>query len=124
LTEPATRRQAKSCSSDRASIWSAAGPSGGIAAITKRYAGPPLPEDPDARRRVLDAYRVQRHDVEDAINQLLGRDPEMHRRLDSAGGPLIELLAEHGKVVSEEELIAMPFLFEFSAEALVYVEEG
>jgi hypothetical protein len=40
------------------------------------------------------------------------------------GAPLIELLAEHGKVVSEEELIAMPFLFEFSAEALVYVEEG
>ena len=25
-------------------------------------------------RRVLDAYRVQRHDVEDAMNQMLGRD--------------------------------------------------
>ena len=59
----------------------AAGPSRGIAAITKRYAGPWRPEDPDARRRVLDAYRVQRRDVEDAMNQQLGRDPEMHRRL-------------------------------------------
>jgi hypothetical protein len=100
----------------------AAGPSRGIAAITKRYAGPPLPEDPDARRGVLDAYRVQRHDVEDAMNQQLGRDPEMHRPPRLSWGPLIELLAEHSKVVSEEELIAMPFLFEFSAEALVALE--
>jgi hypothetical protein len=102
----------------------AGGPRRGIAAITKRYAGPPLPEDPDARRRVLDAYRVQRHDVEDAMNQLLGRDPEMHRPPRLSWDPLIELLAEHGKVVSEEELIAMPFLFEFSAEALAALEEG
>ena len=100
-----------------------AGPSRGIAAITKRYAGPPLPEDPDARQAVLDAYRVQRHDVEDAINQLLGRDPEMHRPPRLSWGHLIELLAEHGKVVSEEELIAMPFQFEFPAEALAALEQ-
>jgi len=31
---------------------------------------------------------------------------------------LIELLAEHGTIVSEDQLIAMPFEFEFSAEAL------
>ncbi len=31
----------------------AAGPRRGIAAIKKRYAGPPLPEDPDARQRAL-----------------------------------------------------------------------
>lgn len=99
-----------------------AGPSRGIAAIWKRYSGPPLPEDPDARRAVLDAYRVQRHDVEDAMNQLLGRDPEMHRPPRLSWDPLIELLADHGKVVSEKELIAMPFLFEFSAEALASLE--
>ena len=93
------------------------GPSRGIGAITKRYAGPPLPEDPDARRRVLDAYRVQRHDVEDAMNQMLGRDPELHRPPRLSWGPLIELLAEHGKVAFEEELIAMPFLFEFLRRA-------
>ncbi len=102
----------------------AAGPSRGIAAITKRYAGPPLPEDPDARRRVLDAYRVQRHDVEDAINQQLGRDPEMHRPPRLSWGHLIELLAEHGKVGSEEDLIAMPSRFEFSAEALAAFEKA
>jgi hypothetical protein len=61
--------------------------------------------------------------VEDAINQLLGRDPEMLRPPRLSWGPLIELLAEHGKVVTEEELIARPFLFEFSAEALAALEE-
>lgn len=101
----------------------AAGPSRGIAAITKRYAGPPLPEDPDAHERVLDAYRVQRYDVEDAFNGMLGRDPEMHRPPRLSWEFLIELLAEHGKVVSEEELIAMPFRFEFAAEALAALEQ-
>jgi hypothetical protein len=101
-----------------------AGPSRGVAAITKRYAGPLLPEDPDASQRVLHAYRVQRHDVEDAINQLLGRDPEMHRPPRLSWGHLIELLAEHGKVVSEEELIAMPFVYEFPAESLAAFEEA
>ena len=91
---------------------------------TKRYAGPPLPEDPDARQRVLNAYRVQRYDVEDAFNGLLGRDPEMHRPPRLSWSHLIELLADHGTVVSEERLIAMPFRFEFSAEALAALEQG
>jgi hypothetical protein len=102
----------------------AGGPSRGIAAITKRYAGPPLPGDPDARERVSDAYRVQRRDVEDAMNQLLGRDPEMHRPPRLSWDPLIELLAEHGTVVTEEELIAMPFVFEFTAELLAAFEKA
>jgi hypothetical protein len=102
----------------------AAGPSRGIAAITKRYAGPPLPKDPDACERALGAYHVQRHDVEDAINELLGRDPEMHRPPRLSWGHLIELLAEHGKVVTEEELIAMPFVYEFPAESLAAFEKG
>ncbi len=102
----------------------AAGPSRGIAAITKRYAGPQLPEDPDARRRVLDAYRVQRRDVEDAMNQQLGRDLEMHRPPRLSWGLLIELLAEHGKAVTEEELVAMRFVFEFPAESLEAFENA
>jgi hypothetical protein len=95
-----------------------AGSSHGIAAITKRYSGPTLPEEPEARRRVLAAYRVQRHDIEDAVNQLLGRDSEMHRPPQLSWGPLIELLAKHGTVVTEDELIATPFLFEFSGDTL------
>ena len=102
----------------------AAGPSRGFGAVTKRYAGPPLPEDPDARKRVLDAYRVQRYDVEDAMNGMLGRDPEMHHPPRLSWEPLIELLAEHGKVVSDQELIATPFQFEFSVEALAALQQA
>jgi hypothetical protein len=101
----------------------AAGPSRGIAAITKRYVGPPLPEDPEAREQVIDAYRVQRHDVEDALNGMLGRDPEMHRPPRLSWTFLIELLAEHGTVVTDEDLIDMPFEFEFSDEALAILSE-
>jgi hypothetical protein len=86
----------------------------GIAAIWKRYAGPPLPHDPEARRQALDAYRVQRHDIEDAVNQGLGRDPEQHHPPRLAWDGLIQVLHEHGTDLGEEELIAMPFQFEFS----------
>jgi hypothetical protein len=86
----------------------------GIAAIWKRYAGPALPDDPEARRRALNAYRVQRHDVQDAVNQLLGRDPEQHRPPRLAWDGLIQVLHEHGTDLGEVELIAMPFQFEFS----------
>lgn len=97
---------------------SSAGPSRGASAIWTRYAGPPLPEDAGESERVLAAYRVQRSDVEDAINQLLGRDPEQHRPPRLAWNFLIERLAEHGTVISEEQLIAMPFRFEFSEAAI------
>ena len=86
----------------------------GIAAIWKRYTRPPLPGDPEARRRALDDYRAQRQDVEDAINQLLGRDPEQHRPPRLSWDPLIDSLLKHGVTVTESELIAMPFVFEFS----------
>lgn len=101
----------------------AAGPSRGSGAITKRYAGPPLPENPAAFEHALVAYRVQRYDVEDALNGMLGRDPEMHHPPRLSWEPLIELLAEHGTSVTDEDLIAMPFRFEFSAEALAALEQ-
>ena len=71
----------------------------------------------------MDAYRVQRYDVEDAMNGMLGRDPEMHPRRRLSWNHLIELLAEPGTVVSEEQLIAMPFRFESSAQALAAREQ-
>lgn len=48
----------------------------------------------------------------------------MHRPPRLSWGRLIELLAEHGKVVSDEELIAMPFRFEFPDEALAALENA
>lgn len=77
-----------------------------------------LPRIPRARERVLESYRVHRHDVEDAINQLLGRDPEQHRPPRLSWEPLIELLACDGISVTEQELLAMPFVFEFTDELL------
>ncbi len=96
----------------------------GVAAIWKRYTGPPLPDDPVAQRRALANYRVQRQDVEDAINQLLGRDPEQHRPPRLAWTALIQRLGEQGTAVSEPELIAMPFVFEFSADSDAVFQAG
>jgi hypothetical protein len=93
-------------------------PRQGIAAIWKRYSGPPLPDDPDQRDRALENYRVTRQDVEDAINQLLGRDPEQHRPPRLSWEPLIELLAGHSITVTDDDLIALPFTFEFSDQLL------
>ena len=57
------------------------------------------------------------------MNQMLGRDSEMHRPPRLSWDPLIELLAQHGTNVSEDQLIAMPFEFEFSAEALATLQQ-
>ncbi len=65
---------------------------------------------------VLESDCVQRYDLEDAVNQLLGRDPEQHRPLRLGWTPLIQLPAERGIAVAEEELIALPLAFEFSKE--------
>jgi hypothetical protein len=85
-----------------------------ISLIWKRYVGPPLPDDPEAQERALATYRVQRHDVQDAINQPLGRDPEQHCLPRLAWDGVIRVLDEHGTDLGEEELIAMPFEFEVS----------
>jgi hypothetical protein len=93
-------------------------PREGVAAIWKRYSGPPLPDDPDEQHHALEQYRVTRRDVEDAINQLLGRDREQHRPPRLSWEPLIELLASRGITASEDELIATPFVLEFSESLL------
>lgn len=90
----------------------------GISAIWKRYSGPPLPEEPSEQMRALESYRVQRRDVEDAINQLLGRDPEQHRPPRLSWEPLIALLNREDIHMTEEHLIATPFEFEFSDELI------
>ncbi|MFZ1993770.1 MAG: hypothetical protein WAU75_06645 [Solirubrobacteraceae bacterium] len=90
----------------------------GRAAVWKRYAGPPLSDDPSEKRRTLDDYRLQRRDVQDAINQLLGRDPEQARLRALGWKRLIDRLAREHIITTEQQLIATPFRFEFSDELL------
>ncbi len=88
----------------------------GPSAIWKRYVGPPpLPSEPVEQERFLDQYRVRRRDVEDAVDQMLGRDPEQHRPPRLSWSTLIDRLAQAGIEVTEEQLIGLPFRCQFSA---------
>ncbi len=55
-------------------------------------------------------------DIEGLINQMLGRDPELHRPPRLAWGGLIDVLAGTGIVVTEQELIEAPLTIELSPE--------
>lgn len=91
-------------------------PRTGSAAIWYRDHGPPLPEDPEEEEEALKNYRVGRADIEDGINQMLGRDPEQHRPPRLAWGGLIAALARDGIQVSEEELIDAPLTLVLDSE--------
>jgi hypothetical protein len=95
----------------------------GPSAIWKRYVGPPpLPEDPVERERFLESYRVSHHDIEDAVNQMLGRDPEQHRPPHLSWDTLIELLREHDVELTESQLVALPFSYEISPDLEAEIE--
>jgi hypothetical protein len=95
----------------------------GPSAIWKRYVGPPaLPQDPIERDRFLDDYRVRSQDIEDAVNQMLGRDPDQHRPPRLSWDTLAELLSAHGVELSESQLIALPFRCELSPEVAAQIE--
>lgn len=88
----------------------------GASAVWKQYVGPPpLPSDPVEQERFLAQHRVCRRDVQDAVDQMLGRDPEQHRPPRLSWETLIDRLAEAGIDVTEEQLIGLPFRCEFSA---------
>lgn len=91
------------------------GPRRGIGAIWHRYRGPKLSEDPDEQTELLNqTYRVGLSDIEDAINQMLGRDPEQHRPPRLSWGKLIDALARASVPVTEQELIDAPLTLELS----------
>jgi hypothetical protein len=88
-----------------------------------RYVGPPaLPEDTIKRERFLKDYRVRRQDIEEAVNQMPGRDPDQHRPPRLSCDTLTELLSEHGVELSESQLIALPFRCEFSPEVEAQID--
>jgi hypothetical protein len=100
------------------------GPKRGLGAIWHRYRGPALSDDPTEQVEILDrTYRVGLQDIEDAINQMLGRDPELHRPPRLAWDALIAALAAHGIQVSEQELIDTPLTIELDPDVLAELSE-
>ena len=91
------------------------GPRRGVGAIWHRYRGPRLSEDPDAETELLNqTYRVGLSDIEDAINQMLGRDPEQHRPPRLSWRQLIDALASAGVTVTEQDLMDAPLTVDLS----------
>jgi hypothetical protein len=91
------------------------GPRKGTAAIWHRYRGPQLSEDPEENERLLrETYQVGLPDIKDAINQMLGRDPDQHRPPRLSWNHLLDALVEVGIEIAEEELIALPIDIELS----------
>jgi hypothetical protein len=91
------------------------GPRRGVGAIWHRYRGPPLSEDPEEETELLSqTYRVGLSDIDDAVNHMLGRDPEQHRPPRLSWGKLIDALVRAGVPVTEQELIDAPLTLELS----------
>jgi hypothetical protein len=59
---------------------------------------------------------VDRYDIEDGINQLLGRDPQLHHPPRLAWENLIAALANAGLLVTERQLIETPLTVEPTPE--------
>jgi len=91
--------------------------------IWRRWHGPPLPADPElADRMMLFEHRVDIHDIEDGINQMLVRDPSQHRPPRLAWQNLIQALEQAGVRVSERELIDAPLTVELTPEVQAELE--
>src|SRR5262249_36099006 len=92
------------------------GISGPRRGVWHRWHGPPLPDDPEeANRRMLEGHHVDRRDIEAGIDQMLGRDPDLHHRPRLAWDGLIAALADAGVRVTERGLIESPFNVELTA---------
>jgi hypothetical protein len=89
--------------------FSFSGPRDGVAAIWHRYRGPELHENLVEHERLLhQTYHVAMSDIQDAVDQMLGRDPEQHRPPRLAWDGLQDALATQGITVSEQDLTTAP----------------
>lgn len=97
----------------------------GMNAIYHRYNGPPLPKDPGQARAVMEkTYRLGPLDIQDAINHMLGRDPEQHRLPHLAWDNLINTLKERGIAATEQQLMETPLMVELNAEVQDQLDAG
>jgi len=92
------------------------GPRHGISGVWHRYRGPRPADDQDLGEYIERNHHVGLDDIEDGINQMLGRDPELHRPPRLSWGNLIKALAEHGIQVTEDELINAPLTIDLHPE--------
>jgi hypothetical protein len=65
---------------------------------------------------VLREHRVGLPDIEDGINQMLGRDPTLHHPPRLSWGNLISALQDAGVAVTERDLIDAPLTIELTPE--------
>jgi hypothetical protein len=86
--------------------------------IWHRWHGPSLPGDEEQVSHGLRAHRVDVHDIEDGINQMLGRDPSLHRPPRLSWGGLIDALAAGGVTATESELVEVPMTVRLMPDVL------
>ena len=60
-------------------------------------------------------YHVGIADITDSINQMLGRDPDLHKPPILASGGLISALSDAGVRVTEDDLITLPLNVELDS---------
>lgn len=96
----------------------------GIHGVWHRYHGPrPGGDEQDLHEYIQRHHHVGRADLEDGINQMLGRDPDLHRPRRLSWTNLIKALAEHGISVTEDELISVPLTIDLHPEVQAELEK-
>jgi hypothetical protein len=94
----------------------------GINGVWHRYHGPQPDDADDLTEYIQRNHHVGPADLEDGINQMLGRDPELHRPPRLSWTNLIKALAEHGIQVTEEDLITVPLTVDLHPEVQAELE--
>jgi len=98
------------------------GVSGPRRGVWHRWHGPLSGIRRQASRVAMFEHRVDVHDIEDSINQMLGRDPTLHRPPRLAWGNLIRALEQVGVTATEQDLIAAPLTIEVTPEVQVELD--
>jgi hypothetical protein len=93
--------------------------------VWHRWHGPSLPEDRVAADRiVLREHRVDQADIEDGINQMLGRDPKLHHPPRLSWHNLIRALNSAGMPITEQDLIDAPLTVELAPEVQAELDKA
>lgn len=108
---------------DANSSFGLAGPLRNLGAIWHQYRGPHSSDDPRGEKDLLErTYRVGPLDIEDGINEMLGRGTDLHRPPVLAWGSLIDVLTAEGIPATEQQLIGTPLTVEFAADVLTAID--